>query len=581
MDRLERPASSAEEAQQPQVSFGDNPTASERNDNRQDTSQEGLASAPAPAPTPTASQQSCHCCKHQPQQHRQRQQRHNKTKEHQNKNKMLPSEASGEWIMLNVGGKIFTTTRTTLCTNEPNSMLARMFSQHEHFSSLAVPSLGSQDEGDDEEDEENFDDDGDEVDQELQNHLHSSPVRAAALPSATPDQHQNNRHNRRRHRATKSAIRQHQSQQIYHNSSTFSLRPSPRDSSGAYLIDRSPQYFEPILNYLRHGKLIIDHNVNVQGVLEEAKFYGIVSLLPMLELETERWFKKRHHDVIQSQLNYDNQQSFQSQLQQQQAYPYSNNINSINNRLASPQPQQPQRQAGNSGQQSPPLTRQDVIKALIRTSGQTRELRFQGCNLNGADLSKLDLRSINFRLANLRYCNFRGANLSYANMERANMFGCNLEGTQLIGTNLSFANMENSNLRAVTTIQNIGLDLNQNNRSLTNNNNDETNNNVAAALQIGQQMNILEQHKSACLQLACATFECANLRQTNLEGSQLQGANFRKAILRGSNLQNCDLTRANLCGADLENCDLSGSDLSEANLRKANVKGAQFELEVS
>ena len=41
---------------------------------------------------------------------------------------------------------------------------------------------------------------------------------------------------------------------------------SHRDAEGAYLIDRNPKYFEPILNYLRTGRLIIDHNINVEGI---------------------------------------------------------------------------------------------------------------------------------------------------------------------------------------------------------------------------------------------------------------------------------------------------------------------------
>ena len=37
----------------------------------------------------------------------------------------------GDWITINVGGKLFTTTRSTLTNKEPNSMLARMFAAGE------------------------------------------------------------------------------------------------------------------------------------------------------------------------------------------------------------------------------------------------------------------------------------------------------------------------------------------------------------------------------------------------------------------------------------------------------------------
>lgn len=43
------------------------------------------------------------------------------------------------------------------------------------------------------------------------------------------------------------------------------IHPSSVDSSGAFLIDRSPIYFEPILNYLRHGQLILDRTTNPEG----------------------------------------------------------------------------------------------------------------------------------------------------------------------------------------------------------------------------------------------------------------------------------------------------------------------------
>ena len=65
--------------------------------------------------------------------------------------------------------------------------------------------------------------------------------------------------------------------------------------------------------------------------------------------------------------------------------------------------------------------------------------------------------------------------------------------------------------------------------------------------------------------------EGANLREADLQGTDLFGAN-----LQGADLQGADLWGANLQGADLRRANLQGADLRRADLRRANLQGADL-----
>ncbi|XP_046552669.1 LOW QUALITY PROTEIN: BTB/POZ domain-containing protein KCTD9-like [Haliotis rubra] len=287
-----------------------------------------------------------------------------------------------EWVTLNVGGTMFTTTRGTLTRTDPDSMLARMF-----------------------------------------------------------------------------------------NSENDVSWSSSCDVTGAYLIDRSARYFQPILNYLRHGQLILDKQVNPEGVLEEAKFFGIGSLIEELEELIER--------------------------------------------------DQP-------ADDTTPITRRDLVLRLLATP-TTFELRCQGMNFSGANLSKLDLRLINFKYAVFKNADLSGANLTNCNFERADLTRAKFDSANLLGVKMLCANLEGASLKGCNFEDPAGSRANMEG-ALMKNVNLEGSHMAGVNLRVATLKNANLQNCA----LRGADLAGADLENCDLSGCDLQEANLRGANLKGA-----------------------------------------------
>jgi BTB/POZ domain-containing protein KCTD9 len=306
-----------------------------------------------------------------------------------------------EWVNLNVGGTLFTTTKTTLTSREPDSFFSKMFSKE--------------------------------------------------------------------------------------NCSYWTHRKA---NDGAILIDRSAHYFGVVLDYFRHGKLIVDYNVNLNGVLEEAKFYLCQNLIELIENE----LKEREHIKAEENQNL---------------------AENLSKALA---------KTANLSSNDFKLDRKNVIQSLMQTKSDVY-LRFQSVNLQGADLSRLDLSWINFRYAILSSTNLSGSNLSFSCFERADMSKANLENAKCHGVRMSCVNLEGANLSGVDFEDPGGKLSNLEGANLKNVNARMCNMNSVI--------------------LRVATLKNADFTGSSLKRSQLAGADLENCIMNG-----CDLTEANLRGAN-------------------------------
>ncbi|KAM4577373.1 BTB/POZ domain-containing protein KCTD9a isoform 1-T1 [Odontesthes bonariensis] len=298
----------------------------------------------------------------------------------QNEAKVTSDGAHTDWLTLNIGGRLFTTTRSTLVSKEPESMLAHMFREKDVWG-------------------------------------------------------------------------------------------NKQDEHGAYLIDRSPEYFEPILNYLRHGQLIFNEGINIRGVLEEARFFGVELLAEQLEVAIKNSQPPEDHS---------------------------------------------------------PISRKEFVRFLLATPTKS-ELRCQGLNFSGADLSRLDLRYINFKMANLSRCNLSHANLCCSNLERADLSGANLDGANLQGVKMLCSNAEGASLKGCNFEDPSGLKANLEGANLKG-----VDMEGSQMTGINLRVATLKNAKLKNCNLRGATLAGTDLENCDLSGCDLQEANLRGSNVKGA-----------------------------------------------
>ena len=82
-----------------------------------------------------------------------------------------------------------------------------------------------------------------------------------------------------------------------------------RVENGAFFIDRDPKYFNVVLNFLRTGKVEVNETIDLNFLLEEAKYYGINEMIVIIDKIQKA--KKTQENEKKAQENEENRKSEQ------------------------------------------------------------------------------------------------------------------------------------------------------------------------------------------------------------------------------------------------------------------------------
>lgn len=257
-------------------------------------------------------------------------------------------------------------------------------------------------------------------------------------------------------------------------SGRHSVHLEPSKVAATVFVDRDGKHFRHILNWLRDGSIPLHNPALYHELLREADYFQLRGLAAQL-------------------------------AQASQISPDEDN--------------------------TPELSRKEVILAL-----QSKPVRFRGVSLCGENLSKLDLSGVDFSAANLQGTFFSRAHCQSALFREASADRCNFHGAFLKECDFEKASLRDAVLS--------GANLNSAN------------------------------FQEACL--VGASLCGADLRSAHLQGVDLSNANLSQANLEQANLKGAKLSGANLRGANLQRAYLRDVDLSNTVLEGANLFGANL-----
>eukprot|EP00727_Mastigamoeba_balamuthi_P007697 m51a1_g3548 putative fanconi anemia group m protein (1619) ;mRNA; r:997641-1008800 len=232
---------------------------------------------------------------------------------------------------------------------------------------------------------------------------------------------------------------------------------SEMDETGAFLLDRDPTYFRPLLNFLRTGRLTLDPDINPDGVLVEAEFFQVRALIERLQTElrpdyTREAFVQRlgscataHPTFMRVRLcgldlgglNLAGASFLKSSLQGA-SFVRTNLKQAVFTKATA------DRSSFSHAQLAGAAMKFAALSHCNFTWAKTRNANFSGANLSGSDFSKAQLQGALFQKACLRGCKFRGANLEHAKLQEADLRGADLTGACLTECHLTDADMRDA-----------------------------------------------------------------------------------------------------------------------------------------